>query len=245
MNTETTLHQLEDQLKLKGMASRLRAILDLPSHSRPTIEMAMAEMIESELCYRKNAKTEKLLKYSKLRFKTPIEEISCSQERNLKKETLLQLASCDYIKQGRHIIITGKAGCGKTWLSCALGRQACLLGYKVLFYNMIKLAEEITTAAVTGAYLRFIEKLMKCDVIILDDFGLRTIDEHSRLALYQFLDGNKEAYKLSIIITSQLPIENWYEYLKPGSQTESILDRLVHSAHVIKLEGKSLRKSQK
>lgn len=139
MNTETTIYQLESQLKLKGMAQRLRAILEMPIHTRPSLDLALAEMIESELYYRKEVKTEKLLKASKLRFKSPLEEVICSTERNLSKETISSLATCDYILQGRHIIITGKAGCGKTWLSCALGRQACLLGYKVLFFNIIKL----------------------------------------------------------------------------------------------------------
>lgn len=245
MNTETTIYQLEDQLRLKGMAMRMRAILEMPINTRPTLELALAEMIESELLHRKDSKTEKLLKASKLRYKTPLEEITCSPERNLSKEIVLNLASCDFILQGRHILITGKAGCGKTWLSCAIGRQACLLGYKVIFYNMLKLSEEITTAVLTGTYLRFMEKLMRNNLIILDDFALRAIDEQTRLALYQLLDGNRENYKLSIIITSQLPIENWYDYLTPGSQTESILDRLFNYAQRINLQGKSLRKKEK
>ena len=244
MNTETTIFQLEEQIKLRGMACKMKAILETPIQNRPPLEVAIAEMIESELLHRKQSRTDKLLKASKLRFKTPLEEILCSPERNLKKETLTTLASCDYILQGRHIIITGKAGCGKTWLSCALGRQACLLGYKVVFNDMIKLSEEITTANLTGTYLKFIEKLMRYNLIILDDFGLRSMDEHSRLAIYQLLDGNRENYKISIIITSQLPIDKWYDFLTPGSQTESILDRLFNSAHRIELQGKSLRKSK-
>lgn len=244
MNTETTIYQLESQLKLKGMAQRLRAILEMPIHTRPSLDLALAEMIESELYYRKEVKTEKLLKASKLRFKSPLEEVICSTERNLSKETISSLATCDYILQGRHIIITGKAGCGKTWLSCALGRQACLLGYKVLFFNIIKFAEELISANLTGTYLKYIEKIMRNDLIILDDFGLSTMDEKLRLAIYQLLDGNREDYKISIILTSQLPIENWYDYLNPGSQTESILDRLFNSATRINLEGKSLRKSK-
>ncbi len=242
MNTETTIYQLEDQLRLKGMASKLRAIMEMPHHTRPTLEMALAEMVEAELQHRKQTRTDKLLKASKLRFKTPIEEITCSAERNISREMLASLSLCDYIKQGRHVLITGKAGCGKTWLSCALGRQACLLGYKVVFYNMIKLAEEITTATLTGGYLKFIERLMRNDLIILDDFALRAIDEQTRLAIYQLLDGNRESYKISIIITSQLPVENWYDFLSAGSQTESILDRLLNYAHRIELKGKSMRK---
>ena len=245
MNTETTIYQLEDQLRLKGMAMRMRAILEMPINARPTLELALAEMIESELLHRKDSKTEKLLKASKLRYKTPLEEITCSPERNLSKDVVLNLASCDFILQGRHILITGKAGCGKTWLSCDIGRQACLLGYKVIFYNMLKLSEEITTTVLTGTYLRFMEKLMRNNLIILDDFALRAIDEQNRIALYQLLDGNRENYKLSIIITSQLPIENWYDYLNPGSQTESILDRLFNYAQRINLQGKSLRKKEK
>lgn len=244
MNTETTINQLEGQLKLKGMAQHLRAILEMPLHNRPGLELALAEMVEAELFYRKEQRTAKLLKASKLRFKSPLEEVLCSNERNLSKDTISSLATCDYILQGRHIIITGKAGCGKTWLSCALGRQACMLGHKVIFYNIVKLAEEIALANLTGGYLKFIEKLMKNDLIILDDFGLRAMDEYLRIALYQLLDGDRDDYKTSIIITSQLATKDWYKYLNPGSQTESILDRLLNSASIINLEGKSLRKSK-
>jgi len=245
MNTETTIYQLENQLRLKGITIKMKSILEIPLQNRPPLEIAIAEMIEAELLYRKQVKTEKLLKASKLRYKTPLEKITCSEERNLKKETLISLSSCDFILQGKHILITGKAGCGKTWLSCALGRQACLLGYKVKFYNMIKLSEEIAAATLTGNYLKFIERLMKFDLVILDDFGLRNLDEYTRLSIYQLLDGNKEDYKVSIIITSQLPFADWYDYLTPGSQTESILDRLYSFSNRIELKGKSLRNSKK
>lgn len=171
MNTETTIYQLEYQLRLKGMAAKMKSIMEMPYQSRPTLEMAIAEMIEAELIHRKNAKTEKLLKASKLRFKTPLQEIACSTERNLSKDQVASLSTCDFILQGRHILITGKAGCGKTWLSCALGRQACLLGYKVAFFNMIKFTEEVTTASLTGNFLKYMDRLMKNDLIILDDFA--------------------------------------------------------------------------
>lgn len=246
MNTETTLFLLEQKLSLKGMANKLRSILEIPTQNRPGVELAMAQLAEAEIIHRKNAKTEKLLKNSKLRFKTPLQEITCSSERNLSNEQLSSLATCDFVKKGSHVIITGKAGCGKTWLSCALGRQACLHGYKVLFYNMTKLSEELATANLTGTYLKYIEKLMKLDVLILDDFGLKKIDEITRLALYNLLDGNREDYKLSLIITSQLPVDNWYDYLTAGSQTESILDRLLSGEEErVTLMGKSLRKSKK
>lgn len=245
MNTETTIYQLENMLRMKGMANKFRAFIEMPSQSRPSLELALAEMIEAELLHRKNAKTEQLLRASKLRFKTPLQEITCSPERNLSKEQLTSLSSCEFIRQGRHVLITGKAGCGKTWLSCAIGKQACLLGYRVIFYNMIKFSEEVTTASLTGTYMKFMEKLMKYNLVILDDFALRGIDESTRLALYQLLDGNREDYKLSVIMTSQLPTENWYDYLQPGSQTESILDRLFNYAEKITLRGKSLRKPEK
>lgn len=243
MNTETTLYQLEKQLSLKGMAAKLRGILELPSHARPSIEMALAEMIETELEYRKNAKTDKLLRASKLRFKTPIQEISCSTERNLSKDQLMALSTCDFIRDGRHVIITGKAGCGKTWLSCALGRQACLLGYKVLFFNMVRFTEEVSMQKLTGSLMKFVDRIMKHDLVIFDDFALRPIDEDTRLVLYQILDGNQDSYKKSIIFTSQLPVGDWYDYLLPGSQTESILDRLSGSER-IELKGKSMRKNK-
>lgn len=245
MNTETTVYQLEHQLMMKGMSEKFRAFLEMPIQSRPPLEIMMTEMIEAELLYRKNAKTEKLLKLSRLRYKTPIQEITCSAERNLSTEQLMSLSSCDFVKRGDHVIITGKAGCGKTWLSCAIGRQACLLGYKVLFFNMLKFSEEVATAMLTGTYLKYIEKVMKVDVAIFDDFALKKIDEQTRLALYQLLDGNRENYRLSIIFTSQLPTENWYDYLTPGSQTESILDRLFSRSEKISLQGPSLRKTRK
>lgn len=244
MNNYQTVEQLE-KLKLHGMALTLKTIMGMPIQQRPTFEESLAKMIENEILDKNQAHTERLLRNSKLRFKAPLEEIICSSDRNLSKEVLMALSSCHFIEERRHVLILGKTGVGKSYLACAIGRRACQLGYKVVFLNMVKFSESIITASLAGNYIKCIDQYMKNDLFILDDFGICDIDEKVRLAIYQLLEGFNENYKMSMIITSQLPVDKWYEYLKSGSKSESILDRLLANEHRIELTGKSMRRSTK
>ena len=132
MNTQETVIQLKE-LKLKGMANTLESLMTLPVQSRPSFDFAIAKMVEAEILERKERKTEMFLKTSKLRYSAMIEDVACGAERNITTEQLAALADCSFIRRHENLLIQGKCGCGKTFLACAIGRQACPLGFRTVY----------------------------------------------------------------------------------------------------------------
>ena len=128
-------------------------------------------------------------------------KIECSQERNLTKAQLAEIADCSFIRRAENILITGLTGCGKSFLSCALGNQACFLGMRTEYWNMNRFIEKIALAKLDGTFLKVLSHLDKSDLLILDDFGLQPLDANSRLALLQILEDRYE--RKSMIIVSQ------------------------------------------
>lgn len=241
MNKQETLDQMQ-QLRLQGMILSYKGILSLPVQDHPSSHELIARLIESEIQYRADQKTKKYLQFSKLRYNAVMEEIHCSQTRNLTKENLLYLADCQYIERAENILITGATGCGKSFLACALGRQACLMGYKVLYFGMNRFMEKISQSKIDGSYLKVLNQMEKVHLIILDDFGLYPLDNVNRLALLQILEDRYG--KMSTVIVSQLPVNKWYEYMGEPTITDAIMDRLLSCSHKIELKGESLRKKE-
>lgn len=239
MNKQTTLDQLQD-MKLSGMMRAYQAILSLPMHEQPTLDVAIARLAEAELLHRKSRKTELYLKLSKLRYNAVLEQVHCSASRNLSKETLLSLAECSFIDRSENILITGPTGCGKSFLSCAIGRQACSLGYKSTYLGMNRFLEKVTQSKLDGTYIKFLSQIEKTQLLIIDDWGLYPLDINLRLALLQVLEDRYA--KRSTIITSQLPVAAWYEYINEPTLADAIMDRLSGNAQRIELKGESLRK---
>jgi DNA replication protein DnaC len=241
MNTQITLDNLT-RLKLSGMAKAYQAIMSMPVHEKPSIDQILARLTESELQERTNKKTEMFLRLSKLRYNAILESIHCNAHRNFTKENLLALADCSFIERAENILITGATGCGKSYLACALGRQACGLGYKTMYWGMTRLIENIAQAKLDGSYVKFINHLEKTNLIILDDFGLHQMDTMTRLSLLQILEDRYG--KKSIIVTSQLPISKWHQYIDDPTIADAIMDRLAVNASKIELKGESLRKKK-
>ena len=186
MNTQETIIQLKE-LKLKGMADTLESLMALPVQSRPSFDFAIAKMVEAEILERKERRTEMFLKTSKLRYSATIEDVACGSERNFTAEQLASLADCSFIRRHENLLVQGKCGCGKTFLACAIGRQACTLGFRTVYLNMNRFIEKITLAKLDNTFLKMITSLEKNDLIILDDFGLQPMDTNTRLALLQIL----------------------------------------------------------
>ena len=239
MNTQNTIDQLT-KLKLQGMARTYSATLSMSIQDQPSTHQLVAQMADAELQERNNKKTEIFLKLSKLRYNAMIEQIYCNAHRNFTKENLFALVDCSFINRSQNILITGATGCGKSYLACALGRQACSLGYKTIYFEMVRLLEKVTQSKLDGTYVKFINGLGKAKLIILDDFGLHPLTTEMRLTLLQmFEDGYGRA---SFIITSQLPVTNWHQYIGDPTLADAILDRLTGNASRIELKGESLRK---
>src|SRR5690606_6361338 len=207
MNTTATLQQLRD-LRLEGMARSYESILQLPVHQHPEGHMLVAQLVDAEKQNRTQYKTQLFLKLSKLRFASSLEELSFSKERNLSKEQIAQMADCSFIDRAENILISGATDAGKSFLACALGHQACVMGYKTLYLNLNRFTEKIMIAKLDGSFVKLLNQLDKASLLILDDFGLAPMDQNTRLALLQILEDRYN--KKSIIIGSQLPINKWH-----------------------------------
>ncbi|MBW6499520.1 MAG: IS21-like element helper ATPase IstB [Bacteroidales bacterium] len=238
-DTDATLRQLEI-LKLAGMAQAYRGAIALPTQQQPTSHELIARLAEAEEQSRTRQRTQMFLKLSKLRYDAVIEQVQCSPSRNLSREELLTLSDCGFIQRSENILITGATGCGKSYLACALGRQACSLGYKTFYLGMNRFIEQLSLSRIDGSYIKLLNQLEKIPLIILDDFGLAPLDHQTKLALLQLLEDRYG--RKSTIITSQIPVKLWHQYLNEPTLADAIMDRLSGSAHRIELKGESLRK---
>lgn len=231
------------RIKLDGMASAYEAILSLPVNQQPSAHEMIATLVDAETQHRTHRRTELYLRLSKLRYQATLPDITCSESRNLKPEQLALLADGAYITRGENILITGATGCGKSFLACALGHQACLLGYRTLYFNLNRLTEQIAIAQTDGTLIKWLNRLKKARLIIFDDFGLQPITHQVKLTLLQILEDRYE--QAATILCSQLPVAKWYEYLDEPTLADAILDRIIPRAHRIELKGKSRRKNLK
>jgi DNA replication protein DnaC len=241
MNTTQTLEQMQ-QLRLEGMYRAYHSQLELPMDQQLEGHDLIAQLVQSEQLNRAQEKTAMYLKLAKLRIPATIEQIECSPSRNFTKQQLASLAESRYLQHGENLLITGSTGCGKSYLACALGHQACLQGYKTTYLAMNRLIEKITLSRLDGSYIKLLNYLERQALIILDDFGLQNMNQDVRLTLLQLLEdryGNK-----SIIVTSQLPVAKWYEYIDDPTLADAILDRLTANATRIELKGESLRRKK-
>lgn len=230
------------QLRLQGMHHAYRSQLELPMNQQLEGHDLIAYLLQSEELSRANERTAYYLKLAKLRLQATVEQIECSASRNLTKQQLAVLSEGRYLQEGENILITGATGCGKSFLACALGHQACLQGYKTAYLNMNRLIEKVTLSKLDGSYIKLLNHLERQTLIILDDFGLQPLTQEIRLTLLQLLEDRYG--KKSIIITSQLPVSKWYEHINDPTLADAIMDRLTANAHRIELKGESMRRKK-
>lgn len=241
MNVQTTIDQLR-QLKLTGMAKAYEAALSVPVHEQLTSDLLIGRIVEAEIQYRTDQKTTLYLRQSKLRYNALLEQVYCNTSRNLTNDQLLALADGRFIERAENILITGATGCGKSYIACAIGRQMCSLGYRVLYFGMNRFLEKISQTKLDGTFIKLLNQIEKTHLFILDDFGLHPFDGVTRLALLQILEDRYS--KKSVIITSQLPIVKWFEFIGEPTLADAIMDRLAGNAHRLELKGESLRKNK-
>jgi DNA replication protein DnaC len=240
MMTQETVRKM-NALKLYGMAHAFTSQIEAPSTSHLSFEERLGLLIDHEVSFRDDRRLQRLLSSAKLREPACIEDIDYQARRGLDRSTMSSLALCNWIRAGVNLAITGKTGVGKTWIACALGNQACRHGMTVKFERIPMLLEDLVVARADHTYRKRLSALAKFDLLILDDLGLTPLSTEARSDLLEVAEA-RSGLKATII-TSQLPVKKWHEYLSGGNPTvaDAIMDRLLGKGQRIELTGESLR----
>lgn len=238
---ESTVTKMK-QMKLNGMCNAFKTAVESGKTDHYTIDQFVSIIIDAEWDERHNRRIERSIKNARFHYKSNIETLNFDVSRNLDRTLILRLAECEFVKNNQNVLITGSTGVGKSFLGTALGYQACIEGYKVSYFNTSKLFAKLKIAKADGSYLRELAKLERQDVIILDDFGLQALDSHNRITLLEIIEDRHN--NGSIIVTSQIPVQGWYDIIGEKTIADAILDRLIHQSHRIELLGESMRKKR-
>jgi len=240
MLNEPTINKL-NQMKMFAMANAWVEQQKQPGISKVGFDERFGLLVDAEHFAREDRRLTRLLRAAKLRISGAcLEDIDTPARRGIDRATIRQLATCVWTQEHRNVIITGATGVGKTYIACALGQQCCRRGLRTLYTRLPRLLDELTLARADGTYPRLLTKLARLDVLIIDDWGLPKLTEAARHDVLEILE---DRYDLkSTIVTSQLPIKHWHEYINDPSIADALLDRVVHNAHKIELKGASRRK---
>lgn len=231
---------LMNRMKLLGMASAFRESLNSTMAENMTIDAFLSMLLSQKWDYRSNAAIERLIRAAGFRYKAYPEQIDYTIPRGLDRNQMERLASLEFVRQARNLFITGSSGTGKSFLASALGHEACKKGIRTYYANASKLMGMLKVAKTKGTLETEMKRIERCSLLILDDLFLVPLDAKERPLLLDIIEDRHE--RKSIIITSQLPLESWYDAIGDQTVADAILDRIVHSAHRIELTGESVRK---
>jgi DNA replication protein DnaC len=239
MLNQPTLEKLET-MHLHGMAEAFRGQTQRTDLVGLSFEERLAMLVDQEWIWRQNRALARRLTQAKFRYRASVEDIDFHLARGLDRSLVRSLTqNSAWVHQHQQVFLLGPCGVGKTWLACALAEKACRDGFTAFFRRAPKLFRDLALARADGSLSSFLARLAKIDVLVVDDWVNSPLAETERR---DFLEICEDRYQLhSTILTSQIPVKRWHEQIGDPTLADSILDRLVHNAHQIELQGKSAR----
>jgi len=232
------------RMKLFGMAQGYQQQLEQPATHDLSFDERLALLVGREETARDERRQIRLLRLAKLRQSSAcVEDIDYRHPRGLERSRMASLVTCDFIRGRQNLHITGPTGTGKSWIACALGQAACRQGLSVRYERVPRLMETLRLSKGDGSFGRKLQAMAKIELLILDDFGLKPLTQAEKHDLLEVIE-DRHGLR-STIVTSQLPISAWHEYLGEPTVADAVLDRLLNNAHRLELRGESLRKNGK
>jgi DNA replication protein DnaC len=228
------------KLHMPGMSSCWKTLNETHQADKLSLSDGLELLLQSELDNRRNNRIDRLIKNAGLKQQASIEELETSESRGIPAGAITQLATGEYLKNSATIVISGPTGTGKSFLACALGERACRLGYKVKYYTVNRLLDELKLARLEGHELKFFEKIEHLDLLIIDDFGMKKLEGQQQNDFEQIIDDRY--HKKSLILSSQLAVADWYGVFNNEMLAEACLDRIAHKSLRFELKGDSMRK---
>jgi len=230
-------------MKLLGMAEGFKEQLQQPSSHGLSFDERFGMLVDRQWIWKENKRLKQLLKEAKLKLQASVEDIDYKTPRGIEKSVMMNLISCNWIRNHQNLLISGPTGVGKTFLACAVAQKACREGFRTLYLRSPQFFYQIALARADGSYGTLMKRLSKAHLLVLDDLALTPLNDTERRDLLEVTEERQGSS--STLITSQLPIENWHDYIGDPTIADAILDRLIHNAHRIQLKGGSMRKKQK
>jgi DNA replication protein DnaC len=228
------------EMRLHGMVQAFRTLQETGKNMDLTTDEIITYLIDAEWDEKHNRRLARLTRAARFRYQATLEDIDYTLDRNLDKNQILRLADCSWISRGQDLLITGPTGCGKSYLGSAFGHQACQYGHTVAYFQASRLFNEIEASKTDGTYLKHLTRIMKNDLLLIDDFGLESLTHISRMAFLEILE-DRHRRKATIVI-SQQPVENWHGIIGDPTIADAIMDRLVFHSHRIEITGDTVRR---
>jgi DNA replication protein DnaC len=239
---EPLIQQLQ-QLRLRGMATALQQLHDMPQQQALTFEEQLSLMIQHELTDRHSQRLAQRLRWAKLPQSACLEDLDTRTPRGIDPKLIALLTALAWLKDKLNVLITGPCGVGKSFIASALAHAACRADYSVRSFRLPRLVEELGRHHAQANRSAFLKQLAKVDLLYLDDFGLTPLADQTKRDLLEILEDRYD--KKSTLITSQLPVDQWHAYLDEPTLADAILDRLVHNSYRVNLKGGSMRKQKR
>ncbi len=240
MNQTTVINKIND-LGYQGVKEAYLRQIEDTNYNQLSFDERLYNLLEAQEIFVHNKRVATNLRASKIKDRqAAVEDIEYNAKRRVDRQMMQSLITMDFIRNHQNIIITGKTGTGKSYIAQALANRAILDGFKAYYIRVPTLLEEIKIARADGTYTSLLRKYSRFKLLVLDDFGVSQISNDDATNLFEIIEDRTEIN--STIITSQLPVSQWYDYLNNDTVADAILDRVVHSSHRIELEGESMRK---
>ena len=238
MVNEETIEKLI-AMRMRGLAKAFREEMQSGTNDL-TFEERFGFLVDREWTLRQEKKQQRRLKEAKLPQPACMEDLDLQTPRGLDRAFMRSLASCQWIRDNRNILLTGPTGVGKSYIACALANKACREGLSVLYIRVPRLFQELALSHADGSYFKFLGKLGKTNLLIIDDWGFSKLKESERMDLLEVIE--MRSIQGSTLIASQLPVEKWHEHFDDPTIADAVLDRIIHNAYKLQLKGESMRK---